>query len=67
MNLKNEASEKYCNTGLNVGAMSVRYVNREFEQNKNNDETDAELYDYPEQDHQDSTICDEEVYANVEV
>ena len=65
LNLENKASEDY--TGLNVGAMSARYVNRGFKDNKKGGVTDAELYDYPEQDDQKRSKQDEEVYSNVEV
>ena len=63
LNLGNEASKEY--TGLNVGAMSARYVNTGFNNTSNNGDTDAELYDYPEQDDQIRSKQDEEIYLNV--
>ena len=65
LNLENKATEEYA--GLNVGAMSARYVNRGLKYNKKSDDTDPALYDYPEQDDQTSSKQDEEVYSNVEV
>ena len=66
LNLGSKATEEY--TGLNVGAMSARYVNRGFkDNNKKGGVTDAELYDYPEQDDKTSPKQNEEVYSNVEV